>query len=606
MSRGLLIIISLLFLVIITGCVTQTGRFAEAGPNLSDINFDESYEEAHQTNVIETIPAENASKDSPKIIVTKEIIEEEPCTMECGDCKRLDKEVCSCTEMINCCGNGVCEVEETLDSCTIDCPDLIMFTEVLYDAKKPENDKEWFEIYNPTDLVFDLTGYSVSDNDYRWEFPEGAKLESKNYLVVARDSDGFYEEYGCQPDVSGFSRTMNNDGDILIMKDRGGNTIDIVSWKNHLEGWGLFAEEGRTIKRENFNNTDSPSDWLNNKTATPANCGQIYCKDSEKTCEDGYISVCCNSVINDDCTDCEPDCTGHEITECEETWVCSEWNDCTEGMEERECTDLNSCGSENNKPNESRECFSCDIECGICKYLNVSGCVCIEMTDCDGNGICEEGEYGNSSDCPDCDDDNNCTEDGYNHNEGGCYNDHIIPCCGNGVCEEGENSTSCIEDCENKVGDTNISLHVMFTEVGYDVPTPESKKEWMEICNPTDETVNLTGWKISDNNCIWSFPDGSFIGQGSHIIIAKNASGFAEMFNCSPDMDGFGGQGLNDEGDYLLLNNSLGELIDFVSWENYTDGWDIFANKNKTIKRISNGDGPDNWLSEQDPDPFGC
>lgn len=40
-------------------------------------------------------------------------------------------------------------------------------------------------------------------------------------------------------------------------------------------------------------------------------------------------------------------------------------------------------------------------------------CMNVLKLNCDGNGICEAGEYGKSADCPDCDDDNKCTADSY-------------------------------------------------------------------------------------------------------------------------------------------------------------------------------------------------
>ncbi|MBN2043259.1 MAG: lamin tail domain-containing protein, partial [Candidatus Aenigmarchaeota archaeon] len=513
----------------------------------------------------------------------------------------FDEEKCLCEKVISCCGNGICEAEEILESCPDDCPASIIFTEVLYDSEKPENKKEWFEIYNPADVIFDLTGYSVSDNDYRWEFPEGTLLDPEDYIVVARDAGGFYEEYGCYPDISGFSRTMNNDGDILVLEGRGGKVIDTVSWEGFADGWDIFADESKTIKRNGFTDSDSSSDWMNNKTATPAGCDEIVCRDSEKTCDDGYTAICKNSVIWDDCTDCEPDCTGHEKGQCEESWVCSGWGDCTDGTEERECTDLNSCGSEKNKPEESRECFLCNITCGTCEELSNSECLCETIIPCEGNGLCEEGEQG-EPDCPGCDDNDACTNDYYNYTEESCSYEDVVPCCGNGICEEGENSTLCENDCEINGTCNNISLHLMFAEVMYDTPGKETEREWIKIYNPLNETVNLAGWRISDNSGNWSFPEGLSLGSGSYFTIARKDYGFFEMFNCSPSAGGLT-LSLSNTGDELTLRNSENEKIDFVSWENYMEGWDIQAGENKIIKRISNGDGPENWISDQEPEP---
>ena len=60
-------------------------------------------------------------------------------------------------------------------------------------------------------------------------------------------------------------------------------------------------------------------------------------------------------------------------------------------------------------------------------------------------------DYSNcSNDCPNCNDNNNCTIDSYDYHEQKCVNEPIIPCCGNGVCDEdAEIYSSCPGDCPN-------------------------------------------------------------------------------------------------------------------------------------------------------------
>jgi len=55
----------------------------------------------------------------------------------------------------------------------------------LLDADGDSSD--WIELYNPTDRVFDLSGWYLtdsSDNLTKWQFPNGTKLSSNGYLVV--------------------------------------------------------------------------------------------------------------------------------------------------------------------------------------------------------------------------------------------------------------------------------------------------------------------------------------------------------------------------------------------------------------------------------------
>ena len=45
-------------------------------------------------------------------------------------------------------------------------------------------------------------------------------------------------------------------------------------------------------------------------------------------------------------------------TECQEEWVCIGWNNCRYGEKERECVDVNHCGTTEDKPDEIKSCYS--------------------------------------------------------------------------------------------------------------------------------------------------------------------------------------------------------------------------------------------------------
>jgi hypothetical protein len=53
-----------------------------------------------------------------------------------------------------------------------------------------------------------------------------------------------------------------------------------------------------------------------------------------------------------------PPVTGGDDEEetCTENWECTDWFECYNGKQSRVCTDLNSCGTEENKPSEQQEC----------------------------------------------------------------------------------------------------------------------------------------------------------------------------------------------------------------------------------------------------------
>jgi hypothetical protein len=49
---------------------------------------------------------------------------------------------------------------------------------------------------------------------------------------------------------------------------------------------------------------------------------------------------------------------------CEENWECGEWSECIEGFQNRNCIDLNDCGTIENMPKEIRPCCEENWECG--------------------------------------------------------------------------------------------------------------------------------------------------------------------------------------------------------------------------------------------------
>ena len=84
---------------------------------------------------------------------------------------------------------------------------------------------------------------------------------------------------------------------------------------------------------------------------------------------------------------------------------------------------------------------------------------CDETGSFDGSGGIEQPEPEDKStgvqgleqddmSCPDCDDQDPCTEDFCSENTNyTCMHDPILPCCGNSLCEQGETNAACAEDC---------------------------------------------------------------------------------------------------------------------------------------------------------------
>lgn len=87
------------------------------------------------------------------------------------------------------------------------------------------------------------------------------------------------------------------------------------------------------------------------KPVKPVPAEKVTCRNVTKACPDGFRAACqcCGN-----CTTCEPDCAGHNV--CVENWSCSEWSECAEGSQTRTCSDASNCGTDMNKPDETRDC----------------------------------------------------------------------------------------------------------------------------------------------------------------------------------------------------------------------------------------------------------
>ena len=131
--------------------------------------------------------------------------------------------------------------------------------------------------------------------------------------------------------------------------------------------------------------------------------------------------------------------------------------------------------------------------------------------------------------------------------------------------------------------------HIIISEVYYDTVGTDSKEEWVELYNPTNSSVDLSGWTLSDNSKSFSLPIGTVIGAGTYLVIARNAAGFTALYGFAPDVSGMT-ISLSNSGDQVVLSDNSGNQVDMVAWENYLAGWSITASTGTSIVRINLND----------------
>ena len=161
-----------------------------------------------------------------------------------------------------------------------------------------------------------------------------------------------------------------------------------------------------------------------------------------------------------------------------------------------------------------------------------------------------------------------------------------------------------VEMAEVPGGVVPVDPSVRLVQVAYDVPGLDRLGEFVDLTNTGDQTIDLSGWSLSNGTSSWAFPAGTTVAAGAFLTVATDAAGFGSLYGGAPDIAGVS----------ILLNNSAGELIlrdpagtemDYVGWER--SGWPLSAATGRSILRSApedTGTAAD-WSVSQSPDPRG-
>ena len=164
-------------------------------------------------------------------------------------------------------------------------PQNLKINEIMYLPEENNPAREWIEIFNPTESVYDLSGWSISNADIYtyWSIPEGI-IEPGEYLVFANDGQVFFDTYGFYPDyeADGGTPALDLEGhgdmelhvisDAVVLKDTSTNAsmselnwVDAYSWGN---SWNAgfcdtnVTDMGHSIGRDsNSTDTETLRDW---------------------------------------------------------------------------------------------------------------------------------------------------------------------------------------------------------------------------------------------------------------------------------------------------------------------------------------------------------
>jgi len=136
----------------------------------------------------------------------------------------------------------------------------------------------------------------------------------------------------------------------------------------------------------------------------------------------------------------------------------------------------------------------------------------------------------------------------------------------------------------NLTGDTNItaifqetsgdSVSIVINEINYNSAADFDPEDWLELHNPTDQAIDISGWKFRDENDahIFEIPENTILQTDEFIVLCKDLTAFSTLFpevdNCIGDL----GFGLSGAGELLRLFDQYETLIDTVHYYD-SDPW---------------------------------
>jgi beta-lactamase superfamily II metal-dependent hydrolase len=453
----------------------------------------------------------------------------------------------------------------------------VVFSEVFYDTPGTDSLEEWVELYNNSPVTVDIGGWKIIDNNgsgTSYTIPVGESVAPGTYYTVAVDQVGFETLYGYLPDQYGSLPGMNNTGDALVLKNKSGVIKDAVAFEggynaNLPAGWGSTTEPaagtGYTIVRSDPTvDTDTYADWSTD--------GSNGFPQTQGMNDPDNMNVVFSEVFYDTPGD-----------DTQEEWI-ELYNNSpmSVDLENWTITDNNGTGSTYTFPQgctiAAHSYYT--VAVNSTGFTNLYGYAAdkygsIPALNNTGDALILKNNQGTQKDTV-------AWEGGAAAGVPTSWGSITVPVASTGnsiVRTDVTTDTDTYSDwstlANNGFPQTQaLSYLVVFSEVYYDTSGDDAVEEWIEIYNNSPVTVDIGGWKITDNNgagATFTIPDGETISPGAYFTIAADSTGFNNLYGYDADLYG-ALPALNNTGDALVLKDSHDNQIDAVAWEGGATG----------------------------------
>lgn len=179
-------------------------------------------------------------------------------------------------------GQGFTDEEELDSHITVGVWQEIVINKVYYDVDLEHGDEgknEWVELYNPTESAVNLKNWELCDNNDCEVINPNIEIPAKGFALISHDAST-WQLYWDVPDyivkinqLGGKFIYLNNEADMLLLKNPDGIIIDQMNWGDPDPSWDNYnsnlwdpgvpdVDEGHMLGRvPTGHDTDQPSDW---------------------------------------------------------------------------------------------------------------------------------------------------------------------------------------------------------------------------------------------------------------------------------------------------------------------------------------------------------
>lgn len=112
---------------------------------------------------------------------------------------------------------------------------------------------------------------------------------------------------------------------------------------------------------------------------------------------------------------------------------------------------------------------------------------------------------------------------------------------------------------------------IVINEINYNSPNSPNSGDWVELFNPNNHSVDISGWVLEDESGYFNIPNGTVMPSGSFLVLVENKNEFSVVYPQVQHIAGNFGESahgfkLSNSGELIQLKNASLEVIDSVRY----------------------------------------